>query len=198
MRFVLRSGSVQKRIGWTRRRSISKVETPESADFQRHPAWANHVPKRSASHRIECIDVSVPKVANQKGTAELAEVGWSDLQTPGRIESPVGGEPLYHVSIQIEDVYKTVSRAFCIIVLSRVLQSEGHVKHSIQRSNSEGRVTGGKGRVSKTPDPLKTGVVLFHPAAIKIGRVDKSTVGVLADSQTFINGARTRVVHGEN
>jgi len=75
--------------------------------------------------------------------AEYAEVKWGTRQSPGRVQSPLGGKTAQPNSVEIEDVDESVSRPGDVVVLQRVLLRERDDELAADVANTERRKTGG-------------------------------------------------------
>jgi hypothetical protein len=80
--------------------------------------------------RIESVDPTIAKIADQEVARELAESGGRERQTPGRIKRPVRGKTAEQVAVQVKLIDEAISRAGDIIFRVLVLQRVGDIQDS--------------------------------------------------------------------
>src|SRR5262249_46312161 len=121
---------------------------------------------------IEGINASIAEIANQQIIAELAEIGGSQGQAPGRIERKTRNETLRQGPVGVEDIDEPIACAFYVIMMGRVLQGKGDIELVINGLDAEGsktlgwwscyRAIGRQRRVGEGFDELKIGIELLY------------------------------------
>src|SRR5262245_16137399 len=77
-------------------------ERPEPVDGDRHAVDVAQLADDSTSVGVEDVDPSIPEVADEQIAGVLPEGRRTQGESPGRIESPLGGNPAEEVALRVE------------------------------------------------------------------------------------------------
>ena len=151
----------------------------------------------SAGRRVEYIDRSVAKIADQQIVSEIAESGRRDGESPWRIEMSRRDQPLHQRAGCIEDIHVSIAGAGRCEALAGILQRIGHVEFAAEILNIEGSIPGGQHGVFESPGhgSCERAVKDVDRPGVKIGGVQEGVGIIRADRQTGIRSPRARVVH---
>src|SRR4030095_11815239 len=154
--------------------------------------------------RIEGIDATVTKIANQHVSAERAEVGRCQGQPPGGVERPLRREASDQVPIGVEDIDEPITSTSHIIVMDRVLQGKGDIEMIVNGLDAERRKTLGgwpryrtvarQRRVGEGRDQIERGIELLDCAEAEIGGEQEVPGAAAREGQAFVNRTRKPVL----
>ena len=89
--------------------SIPERQSPQAVNRNRIAISVSELVAEDTTDRIKGIDPPVAEIADQHVIAELAEIGGSQGQAPGRVERPSRSEASDQGSIGVEDIDEPIT-----------------------------------------------------------------------------------------
>src|SRR6266700_6724292 len=205
--FTIDTSGEEERIGWPCGLSIAKDQCPQTINRDDQAFLVFQLTKQSSRVRIKHIDMPIAKVPYQQVITELAKIGGSESQAPGRIQCPTRNEACLKLPVRIEDIDKAATGTRRIIVMRRILQCERNVEVAPDVLDAERRKTlvwqrtrMRQLRVGEGTNQVKVCIELLYFTEAEIGRVDKFMLPALTKSKSFVDGTcpHTRAIYCED
>ena len=158
--------------------------------------------EEGAGREVVGVDRAVAEVADEQRVVELAvALQGGPGHPPGGVELALAGEPLEQVPLGVEDVDEAVARAGDVVVLGGVLLGVGDVEVAVDGLDAERGVAGRDARVGEgagDDDGLEVRVEDVDLAVVEVGGVEVGAGGVEPLGEPLVDGARGRVVDGDD
>src|SRR5437868_4609890 len=178
--------------------ACGKAQSPEAVDGKRSIERVLQLANKRAARKLESIDMSVAEISHKQITADAAESAGSDGESPGRIQSTLGGKSRKPSTVGAEHIDKTVAKAFDIIVFVSILQGKRDIEIAIDIANAKRGIAERDGCISEGFHKVETCVIDFNYAIVEIGGEKEVLAATCTGSESLIHGTRCGVVHHLN
>src|SRR4051812_12892361 len=101
MLLAARAGREVERSSGTGIGIVADRQTPQAVDRQRISIRIHKRLYENPGRGVVRVDPPIAEVTDQQGSADVAESGWRDRQSPGRIERALGNQAAEKGSVQI-------------------------------------------------------------------------------------------------
>src|ERR1035438_9157146 len=169
----------------------AELDAPELIDMDGFAVRVFDRPDKLPTLNVVAVDgAAICIVRDQQSVAERSEVLGRHGKSPWLGQGIAGHELAHKGSVFVINVDKA-GRAF-------VHGRERDVEQAIDVLNTERGIARGKSRVGKRGHEVKASVKYVHLVIGNVGRVKKISRGVTRNCEGGVNGARGRVIHGDD
>lgn len=142
------------------------------------------------------IDFSISEIAHEQLTAEFSKMIWSQGQSPWGVQCAMFDKPLDQIACGVENVDKSVSLAFGIIMLiGQQLQGKSDIKVIVDEANVEWRVVVRQFCVCEGEQEVKPAIEDIHFIIMEIGGVEADLPLRGCRGQSFVDCAERGSIH---
>src|SRR6266404_5714869 len=201
MALAARTGGKVKDIGQSGFGAIPECDRPESIDGNDLAIISVKLAEETAGGSIEGVDRAISEVADQYRISEGSEFSGRNRDSPRRIQRSARGDPPDEIAVGIEYVYESITGTGHIVMLRGVLQSKGDVEFPAQVGDIEGRVACGKIGVGERPSQRDLGeatIVNVDVSGVEVRRIEMGRATAKAERYSFVHGAGSGVVNGDD